>query len=81
MALRLNVSCRLRKGWSDEVRDVAIEPRCTSALGLVSAGNADGAPEVRLSMLDYVRRYGTVMGMCMYELDGDWVPLRDRLAA
>jgi hypothetical protein len=75
------MSYRLRKGWSDEVRDVTIEPRFTSALGLVSAGKADGAPEAQLSMLDYVRRYGTVMGMCLYELDGDWVPLRNRLAA
>ena len=73
--------CRLREGLPDEVRDVAIEPRCTSAFGPVSAGKADGAPEIHLSMLDYVRRYGTVMGMCMYELDGEWVPLRDRLAA
>jgi len=80
LALKLNFSWRLRER-PDEVWDAAIEPRRASALEPVRFGEEDGGPKGHLGVLDYVRRYGSVMGVRMYELDGDWVSLRDRLAA
>lgn len=69
LSLKPGVTHVLDEDWPDVVRAEA-EVGQGSALTLSPIQQLDDEPPaLGFNRLDYIRRYGSVMGMCMYELD------------
>ena len=59
----------LRKHWLNAAKTEVAEALSENTKLEASGEAPSDEPEIRPSRLFYVRRFGPIMGMCLYELD------------